>query len=123
MSVICRNLCFLVLNTKLFIYRMVRNYKRLPGARVYKNYDDATLQLALAAVNNGMSLQKASTIYKISVGTLFNKVHKKHGNKVGKPLTLGSEEEGIIVQYILTTAESGFPFDAADVKYLVPAYL
>lgn len=52
---------------------MVRNYKKPPGSREYRNYKQEALEEALEKITDGeMSINGASLHYKIPFGTLYN---------------------------------------------------
>lgn len=55
---------------------MVRNYKKVPGTRVYQNYSEQTLQTALRQIRRGqIGLRDASRVFGIPKSTLSR--HKR----------------------------------------------
>jgi len=57
------------------------------------------------------------------MGTLSNKLNKKHGEKIGHPTVLTGAEELEIVKYMHTVSEWGFPFDYTDLRICVRTML
>ena len=54
-----------------------------PGSRPYKNYSPAMIQEAISKIKSGsLSILQASKTYKISFGTLRNKVKGLHTKTV-----------------------------------------
>ena len=70
-----------------------------------------------------MSLRKASRTYNVPLGTLNNKVHKKHCGKPGHPVAFSEAEEEIFVEHLLRVAEWGFPFTTMDLRILAKSFL
>ena len=70
-----------------------------------------------------MSLRMASSIYKIPLGTLSNKVNQKHGGKAGHPTAFSANEEAAFVSHMKTFALWGFPFGTFDLGVLAQTYL
>lgn len=63
---------------------MVRKYEKKLGARSYRDYNEDIVESALQSViDDGWSLRKASTFYKIPYGTLNNRYHGRHHRKNG----------------------------------------
>ncbi|KAJ8892002.1 hypothetical protein PR048_004567 [Dryococelus australis] len=54
--------------------------------------------------------------YSIPLGTLSNKVRKKHTNSIGRPLLS-------FVEHFIQVTEWGFPFDTLDLRMMASAYL
>ena len=50
---------------------MVRNYRRGNGKRQYATFSEEDLQLAMAAVGNGMAQAEASRRFNIPRGSLY----------------------------------------------------
>ena len=85
---------------------MVREYKRKPGSRSYRNNGQITLDEAVKAIKSGkMSQREASKHYKIPRATLRNKVLGKHSGVPGHPTILTREEEQSIVQHCVKMSE------------------
>lgn len=92
--------------------------------RRYNSYKEETILKALREIGRGrISINKAARNYNIAKGTLMNKVHKEHENKVGRPLALTTIKEDCIVQNIIAVREWGFPFSRADLCHLIKIYL
>ena len=103
---------------------MPRVYKRSAGARSYKSYSSEALNEAVYQIKSGkLSLRKASSVYKIPLGTLSHKVNQKHGGKAGHPTAFTADEEASFVLHIKTVALWGFPFDMLDLRVLAQTYL
>lgn len=103
---------------------MVRKYVKQVGARRYRDYTAETMNAALQAISAGeMSLKVAHKTFKIPMGTLSNKMNKKHGDKTGHPLVLTDTEELEIVKYMQTVSDWGFPFDYTDLRVCVRTML
>lgn len=97
----------------------IRKYERF-------KYSKTNLSEALESVrNNNMSINKASQVYGIPKGTLFNNVHGKSSDerKMGPPTNLTAEEELRIEKWILDKAYLGFPMNSEDVKDAVQKIL
>ncbi|XP_026465236.1 uncharacterized protein LOC113367875 [Ctenocephalides felis] len=75
-------------------------------------YLPETLEKALKEIRDGtLSVYKASRTYKIPNQTLYDKIHgkyKKQG-RAGAPAVLTPEEENLIVEWVITMAQMGFP--------------
>ncbi|KAF4517677.1 hypothetical protein B566_EDAN004971 [Ephemera danica] len=103
---------------------MPRHYKREPGKRQYKNYNDATLNQAKENVQDGkLSLYEASRRYRIPLGTLHNKLKGKHNKQNGGQTALAREEELAIIDSILIAADWGHPLSLLDLRLYTKAYL
>lgn len=76
---------------------MVRTYKRKIGSRSYRNYSDEKLKEAIKLIANGeLKFWDATTIYKISIGTLVKYVrqYKLVKSSIPEP-TLNNEDQVI----------------------------
>ena len=102
---------------------MVRNYKKVPGTRVYQNYSKQTLQTALRQIRRGqIGLRDASRVFGIPKSTLSR--HKRGPvKKQGGQTVLTEEEEQHLVQLIVLAGEWGYPLDKLDLRYSVKGYL
>ena len=81
------------------------------------------MQTALQEIqSSGTSLRAASRKYNIPVGTLSNKMKKKHMKNAGHP-TVFSEEEQCFVEHIQVVGEWGFPFSLLDLRMMAQTYL
>lgn len=102
----------------------MRIYVKKLGSRTYKNYTTETLEKAVHEINEKkISLSKASKKYKIPKGTLSCKINKKRLKSVGRPPALSQEEERLLVNVLLKTAEWGFPLAHDDLRHLVKSHL
>ena len=88
---------------------MGRHYERKVGARHYRDYTQEQLKQAIQAVCDGVSLRDAAEEFNIPKSTLENKFKGKHANTVGHPTVLSKEVELMIVKYLCSSAEFGFP--------------
>ena len=103
---------------------MPRTYKRQLGSRCYKSYSDEQLHQALDAVRTGtMSLRKAHSVFNIPLGTLSNKMKKRHFKPTGHPTAFSDVEEKAFCAHIETVSTWGFPFDTFDIRMLAKTYL
>lgn len=75
------------------------------------NYSLNSLNSALESIRNGMPIKRASKEYNIPKTTLSSKFYGKFpiGCKAGAPTILSSEEESILVKWIIEVAKVGFP--------------
>lgn len=102
--------------------KMVRNYKRVPGSRKYRDYDKEKLQEAVNRYRPG-NLRTLSEEYGIPFVTLYRKVKGLHMKSPGGQPVLTNEEEKDLVKAISISADWGYPCDAEEVKELVKTYL
>ena len=79
----------------LFLFsKMPRTYvKRQPGKRQYVPYTPEKLKECLAAINQRLSIRRASKQFQIPRATLHNKLNNKHLNNVGIPTVFSRHEE------------------------------
>lgn len=103
---------------------MPRVYKPAPGSRRYKSYDEHTLQKAILEVTKGrLSLRKAANYFKISIGTLSNKIKGKHNRAVGGTTALSCQEEKALAECLVTCADGGLPLSPNEIKSFTKYYL
>lgn len=102
---------------------MPRNYKKKLGSRTYKNFTEADLERALAAIRDGMSQAAASRRFKISRGTLQNKLKGEHTRPPGHPTVFTPAEEQLLTKTLVTVSNWGFPFTKVDIRELIHKYL
>ncbi|XP_045765788.1 uncharacterized protein LOC123867662 [Maniola jurtina] len=103
---------------------MVRKYKKLAGAREYKNYTQETLEEALEKITDGeMSINAAAINYKIPFGTLYNKYKGMHGSTPGGQPVFSHSEEVAILRAAATCADWGFPLTTFDLRMFAKSYL
>ncbi|XP_050302047.1 uncharacterized protein LOC126740161 [Anthonomus grandis grandis] len=102
---------------------MPRHYKKKVEKRTYANYSTADLQNALAAIRGGMSQAKASKKFKISRGTLQNKLKGSHERHPGHPTVFTPMEENLLTKTLSTVSDWGFPFTKADTRQVLHKYL
>ena len=101
---------------------MVRTgtYKSKVGSRNYRRYSKNDLAKAVSEVKaKKLTQRQASENYGIPLGTINNKVHRKHEKKSGGQSAFLSEEEDILVAHILTLSDWGFPLEVVDLQVLV----
>ena len=100
---------------------MPRTYvPRTPGTRNYtSSYTEADLAQAVANVNSGNSIRSAAKDFGIPLGTLYSKVHHKHGGTVGGQTTLTSDEEERLVSILKTLSVWRCLLDQYDLRMLV----
>lgn len=101
---------------------MGRTYKRAPGIRRYKDYNDESLQNCLKAIKAGMSQRQAADAF-IPRKTLYKKLKSRHQNNLGYPSIFSQKEEDLFVSNIVTMSDYGFPLTADDLRSIVSSYL
>lgn len=103
----------------------MRTYTRKLGARAYgTNYTPAALVKAVNSVRTGrMSLRKASTEYKVPLGTLHNKITGKCTKPIGAPPRLSPASERHLLTTINHLTDWKVPVDSMDIRLLVKDYL
>lgn len=81
-----------------------------------KKYSEHELDEAIQAINNGMSVNKASKTFRIPRTTLKDKIHGRYPVhcKIGAPPILSDEEEKILVNWILNENKRMFPVTKAQ---------
>ncbi len=62
-------------------------------------------------------------VYKVSRGTMYNRLLGKHGNSCGRPTVFSKTEEKAFVQHLLLLAEFDMPIIQSDVRACVKYYL
>ena len=79
--------------------------------KVTASYNSNTVTEAIAAIKNGMTMYKASKVFKIPRSTLQDKVKGKYkeGAKRGPPTVLSKTEETNLVEWIIHLGKMGFP--------------
>jgi hypothetical protein len=103
---------------------MPSKYKRDPGSRKYKYFSDESVHKAMdSVIRTKMSIRKAAEKYNITKSTLQRKLKGENLNPHGGQTALSVEEESVLVQGILETANWGFPLQKYDVRLLVKCYL
>ncbi|KAJ8968823.1 hypothetical protein NQ314_002085 [Rhamnusium bicolor] len=83
----------------------------MPSVKQIKKYSIEDMQHALDAVRRGVSVSSASKQYKIPRITLLYKAKGKYAVncRMGPETTLTSIEEDILVKWLLSIADAGFP--------------
>ncbi|KAJ8950062.1 hypothetical protein NQ314_008068 [Rhamnusium bicolor] len=83
----------------------------MPSVKKIKKYSIEDMQHALDAVRRGVSVSSASKQYKITRITLLYKAKGKYAVncRMGPETTLTSIEEDLLVKWLLSIADSGFP--------------
>ena len=104
---------------------MTRTYTSKPGTKKIVNYSEESVNEAVTLLlDSKISFRAASRKYNIPLGTLYNRVHGKHGmKKHGGQTVLSSEEERQVVENILLCSDWGFPLDREDVRMYVKMFL
>ena len=70
-----------------------------------------------------MSISKASKLFKISYGTIWNKGNDQHSGKIGSQCYVSSTLEKFVVDSIEQLADWKVPFDTYDIRCLLKQYL
>jgi len=86
---------------------MPRHYQKKLGGRNYKNYNDETLESALAAIKRGMSQAEASKRWNIPDETLQNKLNGTHNKPPGHPTVFEPTEEQLLTKTLATVSDWG----------------
>jgi len=77
--------------------------------------DEALIKIA----NGEISILGASKLYKISYGTLHNRYHGKHANKVGAPSVFNEQDEMSFLTAALKCGQWGFPLTLMDLRCVI----
>lgn len=102
---------------------MVRQYKKTPGTRNYKNYTRESLEEVVRKIaDNEMSVNQASTEYGIPYGTLYNRYKGLHIRSAGGQTTFSYAEEKALLEAAATCADWGFPLTTLDLRMIAKAY-
>ena len=105
------------------ITSMPRDYKHVPGTKVYKKHTKAKMEAALRAVKSGMSYRKAAAKFGIPHSVLNRKKLRPNLKKQGGQPVLGTDVEELLVKRVKTCGEWGFPMDSMDLRLIVKGYL
>ena len=92
----------------------------------YKNWDDAVIESALEEVSSGsMTIRRAAEEYGVPRSTLGDRASGGvvPGTKSGAPTYLSPEEEEELVQFLIGSADIGYPKSVREVRALVGAIL
>lgn len=94
-----------------FVFLTGLSYKMPPIRNKLKNYSTEDMQHAIEAVRRGASVSSASKEYKIPRITLLYKVKGKYeiNCRMGPETMLTCAEETLLVKWLLTIADAGFP--------------
>lgn len=104
-----------------FLVKMPKVKEGLPYKRKYKEDD---LQNALDAIEQGMALREAAKTFEIPRATLqFRKSGKFNKTALGPNPVLTSEEESVLVTWIVDNHRKGFPRRKLDVQHSVKEFL
>jgi len=87
------------------------------------SYSTGSLTKAKQKVFSGWSILKASKKFHIPYGTLYNKVHRRHTQKVGTPHRLTAETENTTVNAVNSLANWKVPRSGLDGRLLVKSHL
>lgn len=85
--------------------------KHIEKKKIIHNYTQSAVNNAIIDIKNGSSILGTSKKYGIPRSTLNDKLKGKVPieKKMGPPTILSSEEEDILVKWVVHCAESGFP--------------
>ena len=92
----------------------------------YKDWDDCDMERALEEVSSGsMTIRRAAEEYGVPRSTLGDRASGRVicGAKSGAPTYLSPEEEEELVQFLVGSAEIGYPKSVREVRTLVGAIL
>lgn len=93
-----------------------------PGERK-KTYRSADVEKAVKAVNEGMSLRKASEKFGVPKSTILDNKFKEKSTPIGRRPVLTADEEKMILERGQIMATWGFPMTGDDLRHFVKAYL
>lgn len=97
---------------------------RIAGKRNYASgYTQTDLEQAIASVATGTSLRDAAKQFHIPLGTLHNKVKRKHEGAFGGQTILTTDEEERLVTVLKTLSVWRFPVDHYELRVLVKSML
>jgi len=104
---------------------MPRTYvPHTPGTRNYaSSYTNTDVEQALASVRTGTSIREAAKEFNIPLGTLYNKVHQKHGGIAGGQTALTADEEDRLVSVLQTLSIWRCPVDNYELRVLVKSMI
>ena len=102
---------------------MPRRHVRKPGSRRYKDNPISNLMDAIDAVEEGMAVFRASKIFGIPYGTLYNRSKGIHTSNHGRPLQIPLSVEEDIVSIIEFCATMKTPVTRFDVRCMVQTML
>lgn len=102
--------------------KMVRKYKKPPGARTYKNFSYATLKSALDEIRKGLTLNKASEKYGINKSTLSRRSRGKNTQNVGCPTVFNENNEKCLAESLILASEWGFPLTQYNLRLIVKRF-
>ena len=105
---------------------MPRNYvARGAGVRKYAStYTKAALENAISSVATGsLSLREAGKQFATPLGTLHNKLHKRHGRSFGGQTVLTQDEKSRLVSLLQTLSVWRCPIDQYELRMLVKSML
>lgn len=101
----------------------MHTYKPVVGASRRRQYSEDSLDQAIKAVKNGMSIRTAAASFSVPRSTLRDQLKGRHPRRSGGQCVLSPDEERIISQNIATMADWGYPVKPFDVRILVKDYL
>lgn len=88
-----------------------------------KMYTNENLLKALDAVKKGMSKKLASKTYNVPRGTIQSRLRKTCKDLPGPRPILSTEEEGVLVQWVVDCCRKGFPKRKSDLQLSVANFL
>jgi len=94
----------------------------MPRGPYRGNYDLSNVQLAVEAVQNGMSFRAAAERYKVPKTTICDRVKGKvkiDVKRSGPGSVLTPAEEELLAKHILSCGRIGYPLNKKNVKLLV----
>ena len=106
-------------------FTSMRRYKKIIGSKKkrYGDFLNDSLNNAVEAVKQGMTIRAAANQYNIPKSTLHRKCRKMQMKTPGGQLCLTTEEENVIVKHLNVVGDWGFPFSRLDLRLLVKSYL
>lgn len=89
--------------------------------RQYHLWDDSCMVKAMRAVEEGVSIRRASEMYNVPKSSLYDRVSGKvqHGCRPGPSSYLSIEEEDELVHFLIRCSQIGYPHTLSQVLALV----
>ncbi|GAU96001.1 hypothetical protein RvY_07511 [Ramazzottius varieornatus] len=81
-----------------------------------RDYDDRSLELAIASVKDGMSRSAAAEIYDIPRKTLYRYLINPHRSKMGRGTKYSPEEMKGLAQVLIQFAKTGLPLNKDNLR-------
>lgn len=101
----------------------MRTYTSKPGSKRYRKHSPNAINIAVKAVQNGMSYRKAAKQFGVPATVIHRHLKDPGTRKHGGQCELSEEVEEFLVKRLITCADWGYPLDTMDLRMIVKAYL